>query len=272
MKKILLILAFIIVGVSLTGCGTKQLNSSEYILLSVATTNEGAIGQSLQFSVGTQKLKNQGLTEEQVQAFIGKLKQNVQTFRDEYLLNFMLIYNSKPDPKFKIGSAVVVTKVDYLKESDTVGFDIVFTSQEGWQFYHTGQGVGGVSHDYVIAHQTSSTGEYPFSSMVGQQTVAERYVEAYKSAIDIEMEYSPDLIYDYALPTGYIKSDCDYRIVQDGFYHNVWLRNLQNYKDATITLYNVTLNNALIIILLLISVLLGVGVTLLIIKIKKRRQ
>ena len=253
-------------------------SSSEFIMLSLSNTAQGQTIQSLDFSVGSGKLKSNGASDLQVLTFRNKLISNVQKFREEFLLNFAIIYASKPDERFKIGDELIITSAVYREDTDSIGFNIIFNSQEGWQYYHPSQGSSEADFENGLIMKSSSTGVFPFSSTVKLSnsqtlTVGERYIGAYKNALEetgINIIYQPDLIYNYATASKKLKSDSDYAFT-DTLYHHVWIQRFGQDKQS-ITIYVRDLNYGYWYILILTLPLCALAITAIVLKVKHKKQ
>lgn len=270
MKKIALFM-MILTCCMFFGCGKSSPLSNEFILLSISDSGT-YVSQALYFSVGTNKLKNQGLSEEQIAAFKNKLIKNVNMFHDEFYISLILAYNSNPNPLYQIGKAVVVTQTAYNEENDCVGFTILFKDKATWSFYHPTSNEE-VEPNLGFMITASSTGNFPFAENISSlnKTVGQRYMDAYTNALEgLEIVYSPDFIYDYATSNRALKSDSNYYL-EDQLYHHIWLKNQNEYKDSTITLYISQPNRGLWMLTFVLATFAAFGLYYLVIQIKKRK-
>ena len=246
------------------GCGKPEPVSNEFVMLSVSTRGDGLIAQGLHFSVGTEKLKSAGATGQQIEQFKSRLIEQVKVFHDEYYLSFLLKYANNPNDEFKIGKSVIVTQPTYTKETDTVGFNILFSSQSAWDYYHGGteqsQNTAKVKRGFVIS--ITQEGVFPFSAKLNNDYVAMRYINAYKNALGgLAVDYNPDFVYDYATQSTYIKSDSDY-FFSDELYHHIWMKKIDELENARITLSFQTPNTPVWYATLLCITLSALGATL----------
>lgn len=271
------------------GCGQNLPHSDSFILLSVATDRSGQVTQSLQFSVGSQNLKAAGASNADIGKFIQALTTNVQNFRDEFYINYMLIYNANPNPDYQLGKGLIVTKAVYQENSDTIGFSLLFTSQQAWRYYHSSSSEGNETNkdhwDYGFINKVISKGQFPFAGEVKMhdgtiKLAGQRYVEAYLSTASmlsiyetVKQTYRPDLVYDYATPYHQIKSDAAYQYADDsGLYHHTWMQNYQELSRAdSIQLYTTEVNRGLWYLTFMMIVLAGCATTILIILFRKRK-
>lgn len=282
MKKCVLAIVLLLICCMFFGCGQKLPSSNEFILLSLVTNNEGQVVQSLDFSVGSKKLEASGATALDIANFKKALLKNIKTFHNEFLLNFAIIYSSNPNPKFKIGSGVLLSSTTYNEQSDSIGFNIVFPTNETWNYYHPSTGEGNNSQiEGTFVLKNVNSGTFPFASQVSlasgeKTTVGERYTKAYTEALseaNINIEYSPDFVYNYATTSPYLKSDSEYQYSDGELKHHVWLRNAREYKEEqNISLYVMDLNMGYFYLLILIVPLIGLGVSVILIKVIEKRK
>lgn len=289
MKKLFLSLMLIATCCMFFGCGQKLPHSDSFILLSVATDTSGQVTQSLQFSVDSQSLKAAGASSADIVKFIQALTTNVQHFRDEFYINHMLTYNANPNPDYQLGKGLIVTKAVYQEKSDTIGFSLLFTSQQAWRYYHHSSSEGNesdkVHQNHGFINKVISKGQFPFAGEVKMhdgtiKLAGQRYVEAYLSTASmlsiyetLQHTYRPDLVYDYATPYHQIKSDAAYQFADDtGLYHHTWMRNFQELSHTDdILLYTTEVNRGLWYLTFLMVVLAGCAIAILIIWYRKRK-
>ncbi len=281
MKKFAVFIVLILSCFMFVGCGQRLPSSNEFILLSVENKASGQIVQSLNFSLGSEKLKENGVKAEDVEKVKAKLTKNIETFHAEFYLNFALVYNENPKEEYQLGKGLIFTDVAYNKQADSIGFSMTFTSNEAWKYYHESNGESsGNEFEYGFMITTTSTGEFPFSANIetssGQITVGQRYMNAYLDALNfanVTLKYTPDLVYDYATAESRIKSDSEYYFADGELYHHVWLRSSETYKENNkITLRVVQANRGVWYVLILGVTLLGVGIAVTIIKLKDKKQ
>lgn len=258
-------------------------SSEEFVMLSLCSNEKGQTIQSLNFSVGSDKLKAQNVSQLQQVEFRKKLIENVESFRQEFLLNFALIYAMKPDPNFKLGDKLLFTATTFDDKTDTVGFNMIFRDSETWNYFHPSSKddskESNLSFGLLITNK--SRGAFPFSSQVTLSdgkvvTVGERYMSAYTKALkDLNLtlteEYKPDFIYDYATSSSHLKSDSNYTFFADDLNHHIWVRSFEK-MEGEITLYLRDVNMALCYSLILFVCLTGLGIALFVIKKKEKKK
>ncbi len=257
-------------------CKPQEPKSNEFIMLSISNDKSGQISQSLYFTLGSEKLKKNGFGNLEVENVKKELVKNITRFRDEFYLSFIITYNSKPDPNYKIGEKLLISSPSYNKESDTIGFSMIFKDMNTWNYYHPSSGGENDNTHIGFMIKTSSEGVFPFAAKFGEGTVGERYMEAYTSALQTatnkSIDYSPDFVYDYASPLNAIKSDSEYKLESE-LKHHIWLRKLSEYKEnSKINIYTLQANRGLWYLTLLGVVILGLGVTLIIFKLQSKKR
>lgn len=288
MKKFCFVIALILSCCMFFGCGGQRLPSSnEFILLSVSADSEGQMTQSLNFSLGSDKLDRAGATALDKANIKNKLIENVKVFRAEFYLNFAIVYNqssAENKGEYQIGKGLLISEVVYTEASDSVGFNMVFTSSDAWNFYHPkssdGESQPDVEYGYLVT--SSSKGLFPFAGEVevsgNKIMVGERYVNAYKDALsqasNLSVQYDPDLVYDYGTKEPSIRSDSEYYFVDNsGIYHHVWMRKHSEYVNNTsIEIYIMQANRGLWYATALGGTLLILGVAIIVIKVKQKKQ
>ncbi len=244
--------------------------SNEFILLSVESGQ--SITQSLFFSVGSSKLKNSGHGDK-IEDFKSQLTKNVQTFHDEFVISFLLAYNQNPKPEYAIGKGLIISKTGYHEKTDCVGFNIIYQTSEVWSYYHPSNEEEKDDVHYGFMITSSSNGQFPFAATLSSgQKVGERYKAAYEDALktcNIEMEYAPDYVYDYATSSSYLKSDSEYKFQDaNGLYHHTWMK--KNLEGQNISLYTSVANRGLWYLTFTLVCLAGLGAAILIINRKKK--
>ena len=297
MKKIILSLLLIVCLFSLAGCQGFPVVDNSFIMVSLGKFASGKTIQKFDFSLDSNFLKENGMSENDLEQAKQNLVNNVDVFRKEFVISFELIYQKAENKNLDYlvnGKYLTITQTAYNQNADTVSFSIIFENQELWEFYHTstkqqpevdGENESGIS----FVEKQSSTGKFPFASEVeigdGQKiTVAERYRQAYLDSIsfienfdEISNKYLPDLVYNYGTQYGNIKSDAQ-TIFQDtdGLYHHVWVENFSNLStDDTITLYVNSANQGwwyLFYLVLILTLMSGAIITVKLIKNKKNKK
>ena len=249
--------------------------SNEFILLSLAISEDGIINQSLQFSVGSKKLESAGADKTEIEEFKLRLVKEIKTFRDEFYLSFLLQYASNPQPEFQIGKALVVTEPTYTTKTDTIGFNLLFSSLEAWNFFHKTSGDGATNSEqtnYGFMITSGQSSLFPFSALQNDLMVGQRYAGAYKNALgNIKLDYNPDLVYDYATFSRSIKSDSNYAVDSE-LYHHIWIKKIDELENAKIKLYLSVPNAPLWYLALLGTVAAGMAIALIAIKSRQKSK
>lgn len=283
MKKLSVLLLLIFACFSFCGCTQALPASNEFIMLSLITSADGQMSQSLNFSLGTGKLEKAGASALEIEEVKKELIKNVTTFRDEFYISFMLIYNASPNEDFQIGKALLVSEVKYNKDSDTVQFALTFTSREAWAYYHpkSKEEGDGVDTDYGFMITQRSTGTFPFCGEIdtgeSKMTVGQRYMNAYLNALsaapEIKIDYKPDLVYNYGTPERSIKSDSEYYFTDDNqIYHHVWMRSSDEYLTKnSIEIYVSQPNRGVWYAIALSATLVVTGVAIAVVALKSKR-
>lgn len=260
MKKIVFIMILIFSLSFLTGCDNKSiknLNANDFIMLSLDISSNGRIVQSLDFSVNSERLDSI-CSEEEKQKFISNLVVKVDELRSEFLLNYTILYIQNPNEEYKLNKGLVLTNATYNQESDSVGFNIIFTSIGSWNYYHssTQSSNGKDENGNIFLTKNQSVGSFPFSSKMKiseDETiyVGDRYRLQYLSAgsgmtfvNQLENLYNPIYIYNYSTYYSRIHSDSDYKFTDaNGHSHHVWTIDSQSLSaDNKILIYSYTIN------------------------------
>ncbi len=238
MRKLLLIMILIFSLSFLTGCGEqniKEFNASDFIMLSLDVSSNGRIVQSLDFSVNSKRLENIGSEEEKLN-FISNLTTTIEGLRTEFLLNYTIFYIQNPNEDYKLNKGVLLTNAVYNQTTDSVGFNIIFTSLGAWNYYHDSKGSEEKDENKnIFINKNESVGTFPFSGKIKISEdesiyVGDRYKLQYLSAsqgLSFESElaklYQPILIYNYSTYYNRLHSDADYQFVgSDGHSHHLW--------------------------------------------------
>lgn len=277
MKKFALMAMALVSCCFLFSCGKPAPVSNEFILLSLSMNESGMINQGLHFSVGSEKLKTVGLKESEIHEFKSRLAEKIKVFHDQFYLSFLFIYANDPNPDYRIGKAVILTEPTYSTETDTIGFNMLFTSRDAWDYYHQ-QEAGEDSHSkpsntsYGFMITTRQSGSLPFSAKTDESCFGQKLYEAYTTSLAGEkIDYNPDFVYDYATASPYIKSDSDY-FFESGLYHHVWTRKLSQLSNDKIVLYTSFPNAPVWYLTLLGVTFVGIGLATLIIKLKNKKK
>lgn len=259
MRKILLVMIFIFSLSIFTGCdNTSNIKVDDFIMLSLDISSNGQVVQSIDFSVNSKNLENNNVDNVEENQFILNLKEQVSQIRQEFLLNFSLVYIKNPNELYKINSGLLFTNVVYNSESDSVGFNMIFTSVGAWNYYHNSSQSSSSNNDTdnnLFVSKNLSQGLFPFSAKInlgeGESIyVGERYKQRYLQALEglsfennLSENYNPTLIYNYSTYYGRIHSDADKEFLDsNGHTHHVWLlksSDLTGENKISIISYNV---------------------------------
>lgn len=259
MRKFLFIMILIFSLSFFAGCtrqDIKNLDADDFIMLSLDISSNGRIVQSLDFSVNSERLSNLGSDEEKL-TFISNLTAAVERLRTEFLLELTILYIQNPSEEYKLNKGVVLTNAAYSNESDSVGFNIIFTSIGAWNYYHnSGQGGGDDENKNIFINKNESIGTFPFSSKVSLSEdetiyVGDRYRLQYLGAaqgLSFESElsrlYNPVLLYNYSTYYSRLHSDADYQFVDsNGHSHHLWAVESEDLSaDNKILIYSYQIN------------------------------
>ncbi len=256
MKKFMLLLTIMFSLFCFSGCNSSALPKlDDYILLGLDISSNGQIMQTLDFSVNSQRISELG-EEKDLENFKQTLIEGVEELRYEFLMNFTLLYLQNPVEEFKINRGLIISAVTYNERQDSVGFDMLFTSIQSWNYYHN-SGQIEASDGAVLLSKNTQQGTFPFSAkqQVGEDEsiyVGDRYVQIYLQAVkdlsfnaQIDNSYSPTLIYDYATFSKRIHSDSDLKLTDSlGRKHHIWMVNhnqLTAENTISMTTYQVNI-------------------------------
>ena len=287
MRKFLLIM-ILIFSLSFLGCSRqdiKKLDAEDFIMLSLDVSSNGRAMQSLDFSVNSDRLEKLGSGEEKSK-FISSLTDVVERLRAEFLIGFTIFYIQNPCEEYKINKGVILTSAVYSQESDSVGFNIIFTSIGAWNYYHnSGQG-GGEKKENIFITKNESIGSFPFSSKANLSEnetiyVGEKFrLKFLEAAQGLSYEnklgelYKPLLIYNYSTYYSRLHSDADYQFVDaNGHSHHVWTVESENLSgDNKIIIYSYQINAGYWQLFILIFALVFVVILYLILNFKNIKK
>lgn len=240
MRKIFLIMIMIFSLSFFTGCSSSQIDDvDDYIMLSLDISSNGQVVQSIDFSLNGDRLNEMGIEETEKNQFILNLQEQVKQIRNEFLMNFTLVYIANPNEEYSLNKGLLFTNVTYNSNTDSVGFDMIFTSIGAWNYYHNTTGSSQDSsqngNDNIFYSENISQGSFPFSAEInlgeGQSIyVGERYRQRYLQALsglsfenEMTQNYNPTLIYNYSTYYSRLHSDADFKYTDSlGRSHHVW--------------------------------------------------
>ena len=275
-----------------TGCDRLAQVGEEYIMVSLGRFSSGQTIQKFDFSFGSDKLSDIGLSDEEKESAKANLITNINSFRLEFILSFELTYQNaeQKDETLKVGGErLQVSTVEYSEVNDSVGFSIVFADQGVWDFYHPSTqepSEEDKNEGIVFVEKTSSIGTFPFASESDscwrrkdkrwrkiQKCLSSKFSQS-QYYEEIANSYNPDFVYNYASPYSNLRSDAEGAFQDiDGLYHHVWVRNSENYlSDSEINLYVYSPNRGWWYLFYLILVLVAGGSAIAITLIVKKKK
>ena len=275
MKKILLVMILIFSLSFFTGCNKQSnIKVDDFIMLSLDISSNGRVIQSIDFSVGGDKFKQFDVSEVEKSQFIANLQNEITQIRNEFLMNFTLIYIANPKEEYKLNSGLLFSNVAYDSANDTVGFDMVFTSVGAWNYYHNTSSQNSETNNdtNIFVSKNISQGTFPFSAKInlgdGESIyVGERYKQRYLQALDglsveskLKGSYNPTLIYNYSTYYSRLHSNADIEYTDEiNHSHHVWMVESQNLTaDNSIQITSYTIHTSSWYILALVfTIVLG---------------
>ncbi len=269
----------------LFGFAPKPLKSTDdFIILSLDTSSNGRTTQGVYFSINSKRINNISSSIKEEINFKNNLKKQVETIRNEFLFSFALTYLQNPIEEYKINQGVVLSPVAVNADADMIGFQIIFTSAGAWNYYH--QSNGGQSangRDNIFLSKISSEGLFPFSAEVKTSetqtiTAGERYKQMYLSSAEelsfkgqLQEEYNPTFVYDYSSFNKKLRSNANAKFADNNHhYHHVWAET-DCQKAEKICLYYYNINKGVWIAFATALPLLGMGITIAVIKHKENK-
>ena len=247
MKRFFLIMVLIFSLSIFNGCNmndTLVLSDKDFIMLSLDLSSNGRIVQSLDFSVNSKRLNSFESENEEV-IFLSNLSQNISELRAEFLLTYTVKYIQNPVEEYKLNQGLIITNVSYNETTDTIGFNLIYTSVGAWNYYHntvssdsnneSANNGNSLGYSNIFLTKNQSQGTFPFSSKVKiseQESiyVGDRYIQKYLQASEglsfenqLTEDYSPLLIYNYSTYYARLHTDADYKFSDsNGHNHHLW--------------------------------------------------
>lgn len=247
MKKIFLIGLCLCSLFLFTSCKSSEQAKplKDYIALS-CYLEENRVETNIEFGYDGQRFQKRPTSE--VVKFKKRLKENIETLRNEFLLSFAIKFSQNPIDEFAINKGVFLSQV--VCEGDNVGFNIIYSSIASWRYYNSSSKEGNLDKGVTFIKKIENCGVFPFAGLMSNgKRLGEKYKQAYSSALKgltfetIEKrEYDPYFIYDYATYSSRLKSDCQIYKHSNGLYHNIWIKSGEKYKNATIKLWQYEIN------------------------------
>lgn len=266
----------------LVGCNpqknTTQI-SGEYILLAISN-NGNSICQSLRYGVDKEKMAKISSSLKEELEFRKSLLSKIETLRNEMLMSLAILYLQNPIKEFRLNSGVVLTNVAFDDQNNCAGFDVIFTSNDAWKYYHNSEENEKSDKKGIFIDKQVSHGVYPFSLKMKEDNrlVGERYKDIFLSALsgfsfeeEVKKEYSPQFLYLYSTPYQRIKSDATFSYRGNNLYHHLWVKESLNENDE-ITLSITTIYYGWWILSVLVIALIAMMLSIMMVKIRKRKK
>lgn len=228
---------------------TAFTESDSYIKVQTIVGQNGAVLQGFYFTTNQQTLLEQGASTQTIQSFKNALLSQINHLRNLMIASFTNIYLQNPQTEFVIGEGggLEVALVSDSNE-DVLGFQLLFTSQEAWSFYHPQTDTELPSQqgkpEFIITH--ISQGQIIFAQTLSNLniTVGQYLKNIYLSAgqtvgLEVEEIYNPQFVYEYALSSSKVHSNADEVVLSsDGLYHHIWQMSEEELEsDGEIKLY-----------------------------------
>lgn len=228
---------------------TAFTESDSYIKVQTIVGQNGAVLQGFYFTTNQQTLLEQGASTQTIQSFKNALLSQINHLRNLMIASFTNIYLQNPQTEFVIGEGggLEVALVSDSNE-DVLGFQLLFTSQEAWSFYHPQTDTESPSQqgkpEFITTH--ISQGQIIFAQTLSNLniTVGQYLKNIYLSAgqtvgLEVEEIYNPQFVYEYALSSSKVHSNADEVVLSsDGLYHHIWQMSEEELEsDGEIKLY-----------------------------------
>lgn len=287
-KKVLLVaMAFVLIfcGITFSSCGEKVILPSSAISLSMMTNSDGTIIQEIDFSLQTQRLKDLQVNERMIREIKSNFLSSLNMLKNEFLINFLLIYSSNPSEEYKIGENLLISEPYLDEDADVAGFKIVYKSIAVLQYFQTGKAQDdqllGKTIPVKFYSHTESQGKFPFAgeyvNRMGENlTVGERYLGIYNNCFNKTISNDlcaqlgvPSFVYDYAAPFSNLRTNADIEVQNGQMFHHIWVRDAQNFKDGVIELSTTVVYSGWWYLTLLVAAIVIFALGLVIIKLKK---
>ena len=263
---------------------------NDYIMLSIAFDGSGSVSQAIDFSVNSKKIKKLSNSDEEYFEFVANLVKEVENIRNEFLFSFALKYMQNPIELYKINKGVILSNVIYSSESDSIGFNINFSSVEAWNYYHASNASEeNVSKNNkngnIFYRKIQSNSQNPFASYVKVNenesvSVGNRYRQKYISSAsglsfenNLNIEYKPDFIYNYCSPYSKLHSNAHFNLKNSNGYYHIWqVKYDELNKENIISFWIISINYGWLYLITLLIVLLAVIISLIIHYIKCKNK
>ncbi len=251
MRKIILVLFAFLLPLFLVGSGEafaqeQEKQTTGSIKIQTLVYADGSVSQGFFFSLNSSLLKELGASESGIVLFSSSYSTKINHLRNLLVASFYSIYMQNPDEQFAIGDGGGLEfGAVKLYDEQTIGFQMLFTSSEAWQYYHPSSNQGdkeegeesGENIEFITTK--TSSGEIIFSQNLSStnQTVGEYLTNLYldsceQISINAQDIYYPLLVYEYGVSSSKIHSNADSIFYSElGLYHHVWQRTLDNYQS-----------------------------------------
>ena len=251
MRKIILVLFAFLLPLILVGSGEafaqeQEKQTTGSIKIQTLVYADGSVSQGFFFSLNSSLLKELGASESDIVLFSSSYSTKINHLRNLLVASFYSIYMQNPDEQFAIGDGGGLEfGAVKLYDEQTIGFQMLFTSSEAWQYYHPSSNQGdkeegeesGENIEFITTK--TSSGEIIFSQNLSStnQTVGEYLTNLYldsceQISINAQDIYYPLLVYEYGVSSSKIHSNADSIFYSElGLYHHVWQRTLDNYQS-----------------------------------------
>lgn len=275
MKKFLL--TFILIFSLSFFCGCKEKDKvdaiDDFIYSGINITSSGEVCQTFAISVNSEEIESMSSSQAEGTQFKSNLIEIFANLRNQHLISCATTYLKNPKEEYKIGSGVKFTQVCYQQNNDVISFDIIFSSNASWNFYHssTVQSVKKKNNFYLLKKNSSSS-NFPFSVQDKNGVmVGEGYKQIYLSAArglsfeeKLKQNYAPNYIYSYSTFSGKLKTNATYCIKDNlGQFNHIWIKNEENIKkNEKIIIYFYQINYGAWILIALILPCLGLFIYL----------
>lgn len=243
MKKLLFLGLLLFPLFFMSACTSQNLQiKSDYISLACLVDSEG-VTMEVEFGYDNDRIKS--YPQNEVEIFKEKLKNGIETLRNEFLLTLALKYTQNPVQEFAINRGVTLSQVKL--EEGMVGFEIRYNSLSAWNYYNSSDKTDSENEGFYLIKKVSSEGDFPFASTLSNgKTIGEKYKNVYLSSLEgLSFEkletsmYCPSFIYDYATFSPRLKSNATAKI-EGRLYHHMWIKD--DFEGEKIQLWQYKIN------------------------------
>ena len=213
-----------------------------YIAVGIQYLPDGKIVQSFEIKTGIVEI----LSEQEKNKFSIGVCQGLEEKRNRFMLNFAVKYIQNQKEEYRIGKGVVLTPINYQKESQVYGFEICFASLSVWQFYNDLQSEGVEQNNKLpFFEKRGQTSDFPLANKgeeVGVGRILEDIVLTAFSSINqgenLKKNYTPSFVYCYSTYLSKIKSNADAVSRSSTQYNHIWIEdNIEECEQIEIYYY-----------------------------------